>query len=277
MSKKILPSEVSDHYTVTDLGGRILTLLEEAGKNIENLSIEDLAPVDAFHIRGRGATEELTRWAQVKSSDLVLDVGSGLGGTSRYLASITDCNVVGIDLTDDYCRVASMLSEKVGLGDKTRFLQGSALELPFDDSHFDVAWTEHVQMNIVDKKQFYGELSRVLKPGGRLAFHDIFAGNGKELDYPVPWASDASISHLMSVPALKDLLATQGLVPLRWEDKTAASIAFFQSALQQTKTGDAPPLGLHVLMGETARSKFTNVLRNLETGRLSVIQAVMRA
>ena len=86
-----------------------------------------------------------------------------------------------------------MLSEHLGLGSKTEFSQGSALELPCQDESFDLAWTEHVQMNIEDKARFYGEIARVLRPGGKLAFHDIFRGPGEPPFYPAPWAGDAAI------------------------------------------------------------------------------------
>ena len=50
---------VQAHYTRPDLGSLILTALEKAGKDIDHLTPEDLAPIDAFHIRGRKATLEL--------------------------------------------------------------------------------------------------------------------------------------------------------------------------------------------------------------------------
>jgi len=213
---------------------------------------------------------------ELQSRHVLLDVGSGLGGTSRYLANIFGCQVIGMDLTAEYCRVAEMLSSRVGLSDRTAFRQGSALELPFPDGHFDVVWTEHVQMNIADKARFYGEVARVLKGGGRFAFHDILAGNEPGLHFPVPWAADASISHLIAADELESLLADLGFEPLRWEDKTEASVAFLRATLEDRRGADRPPLGLHLLMGSDAGEKFTNVLRNLEEGRVRVVQAVVR-
>lgn len=270
-------NKVSEHYTVGDIKDQIFTALESAGKDLGNLTVDDLAPVDEFHLRGRTATEELVNHADIKPEHHLLDVGCGLGGTSRYLAAKIGCSVVGVDLTEEYCRVAETLSAQVGLEQLTTFHQGSALDLPFPDSHFDVVWTEHVQMNIKDKNKFYSEIKRVLKPGGKLAFHDIFGGSNEDgLEFPVPWATDESISHLIPADDLKELLSEMGLEQLVWEDKTEQSKAFLQSMLEKVNSSGWMPLGLHLLIGDQAVTKFSNVLNNLEAGKLEVLQAVMK-
>lgn len=268
--------DVTAHYTIPELGQRILDLLEAAGVDLDALGIDDLAPVDAFHMRGRAATEQLLGWVDIRPTDRVLDAGCGIGGTSRYLASTCGCEVLGIDLTASYCRVAEMLSQRVGLDDLTTFVEASALEIPAADASFDVVWTEHVQMNIADKRAFYGELHRVLKPGGVLAFHDIFAGPTAGLHVPVPWASVESISHLATVDELRDVLAGTGLGIVAFEDTTEASTEFFRGVVERIHTSGWMPLGIHVLMGETAQAKLENVLRNLEEGCIRGIQAVAR-
>jgi SAM-dependent methyltransferase len=260
---------IAEHYTVADLGERILAALAATGKDVNALSVDDLAPVDAFHIRGRAATEELAAWAALGPDHEVLDVGSGIGGTSRYLAASAGCRVTGVDLTAAYCRVAEMLSARVGLAERTAFHEASALALPFPDASFDVAWTEHVQMNIADKTGFYGEIHRVLRPGGRLVFHDILAGPADGLDLPVPWATAPAMSHLVAPDDLRALLESRGFEIERWVDVTEASIAFFR------EPRPSAPLGLHVLIGEDAASRLTNVRRNLEHDRLRVVQAML--
>jgi len=270
-----VPDPVSDHYASHDLADRIFAALKAAGRNPDAPTIDDLAAVDHFHIRGRAATEELGRWSEIRPEHLLLDVGSGLGGTSRYLASTYGCRTVGIDLTPEYVRTAEVLSQRVGLAGRTVFVAGDATDLPFGARHFDVAWTEHVQMNISDKGRFYGEISRVLKPGGRFAFHDVFAGEEGGMEFPVPWATGPAISHLVGIGPLREILAAAGFVPVRWEDKTLASVDFFRERLSRGKSGGRKPPGLDLLMGDGAPDRFANLLRNLEKGRLRVVQALM--
>ena len=68
---------VQQHYTRPDLVTLILSALKNAGKDIDNLKPQDLAPIDEFHIRGREATLELAGAARLDASKHVLDVGSG--------------------------------------------------------------------------------------------------------------------------------------------------------------------------------------------------------
>jgi len=268
------PLNVEQHYGRPDLLEGILDAVAASGGDIDNLAPADLAPVDEFHIRGREATMELAARAGIGPDMRVLDVGCGIGGSARYLAAERCCHVVGIDLTRDYIEVASALAQRTGLAHRVEFHHGSATELPFADAGFDIVWTEHVQMNIADKAAFYGEIARVLKPGGRLLFHDIFSRNGNEPHYPVPWASEPSIGFLADVDTLPDILADAGLQVLDWEDRSADSLAWFRKAVAQFNAMGPAPLGLHLLMGDSALPKFENLIRNLQEGRIAVIQSV---
>jgi len=275
-----IPTQVNEsvqaHYTRSGLGDLILAALEKAGKDLSRLTPEDLAPIDEFHIRGRTATLELARAARVDSTKRVLDVGSGVGGTSRCLAREFGCRVTGIDLTDEYCRAAAMLSDRIGLTDLVDYRQGDATSLPFPDGSFDIVWTAHVAMNIPDKPKLYQEMYRVLKPGGTLAIYDVLAGPSGPVLFPVPWARTPESSFLATPDELRSLLEEAGFNIEAWSDTTNAARAWFVALAEKIRKEGMPPLGFHVLLGSDFPAMAQNQRRNLEEARIALAQIVAR-
>ena len=262
---------INEHYGISGILNSILDALESSGKDLHALKPDDLAPVDEFHTRGKESTIEIAHLAQLQSHYNVLDVGCGLGGSARYIANEYGCSVIGIDLTNEYVDVANKLTEFVKLSDKVSFKQGSALELPFPSENFDIVWTEHTQMNIADKEQFYGEIGRVLKPKGRLVFHDVFSGITNSPYYPTPWAEYDSLSSLCTQIEAKTAIQKSNLEINEWKDKSQQSLEFFKEMIKKTEKSGPPPLGFHLLMGKTAKTKLLNIARNLEENRTSVV------
>jgi len=262
---------ISEHYGISGILNSILDALESSGKDTETLKPDDLSSIDEFHTRGKESTVEIASLAQLQPHHTVLDVGCGLGGSARYIANHHGCSVVGIDLTDEYIDVANKLTEIVKLTDKVSFKQGSALELPFPSENFDIVWTEHTQMNIADKGKFYGELSRVLKPKGRLVFHDVFLGTVSDPYYPTPWADYDSLSALCTQEEAKTAIQKSNLEINEWKDKSEQSLEFFKEMIKKIENSGPSPLGLHLLMGKTAKTKLLNIARNLEEKRTTVV------
>lgn len=275
MSNRI-NEEIQSHYARPDIGKVILNALEKAGKDLKHLKLEDLTPIDAFHIRGRAATLELASAAGLNATQRVLDVGSGVGGTARCLAQDFGCRVTGIDLTDEYCRAATTLTTMVGLADMVDYRQGDATNLPFGDAQFDVVWTEHVAMNIPDKARLYQEIYRVLKPGGTLALYDILAGPFGPVLFPVPWARTPDTSFLVSPTELRRLLEGAGFTIADWSDTTEVACAWFAALVEKIRKNGFPPLGFHVLMGADFQEMAQNQGKNLQEGRIVLGQVVAR-
>jgi len=271
-----LHQDIQQHYARQDLGNLILAALEKAGKDIDRLAPEDLAPIDEFHIRGRAATLELAHAAGIDSTKQVLDIGSGVGGSSRCLAREFGCRVTGIDLTDEYCRVAAMLSERIGLSALVSYRQGDALNLPFADDAFDVVWTEHAAMNIPNKLRLHREMYRVLKPGGTLAIYDILAGPSGPVLFPVPWARLPETSFVVTPGELRTLLDQAGFRIVDWTDTTDAARAWFVSLAEKIRKDGLPPLGFHVLLGPDFKDMAQNQRRNLDEGRIVLAQVVAK-
>ena len=100
-----------------------------------------------------------------KPGDVVLDLGAGTGKLSAQLGA--GVRVVGVDLS------APMLAVARGRRSTLRAVQGSALRLPFREGSFDAAVSAFVLRNLSDLQPAFAELSRVVRPGGRVALVDI--------------------------------------------------------------------------------------------------------
>jgi SAM-dependent methyltransferase len=264
--------QIESQYSTGLSRHNIERALIAAGKDLNEIQPADLGVVEDFHTLGRIATTQLAELAEISSQDEVLDAGSGIGGTARFLADRYGCRVTTIDLTEEYCETARWLNRLVGLDDRITVRQGDVTDLPFAKAGFDVVISQHVQMNVTDKSRMYQQARRVLATGGRLAVWDVTAGTSGNLDYPLPWADRPELSHLTSADQLRVVIEAAGFAVVQWNDLTEDAAAFME-VLPSAPVG---PLGLHTFIHNLAQ-KVKNLTRGLSGETLRVIQGVSQA
>jgi SAM-dependent methyltransferase len=270
-----LEAAVAQHYGGADLTDRILKALTAAGIDTERLASEQLAPIDEFHVGGRAATIHAVARMGLTADDHVLDVGCGIGGATRHVASAFGCRVTGIDLTPGYIATARDLARRTALADRITYKVGSALAMPFPDGAFDAALTLHVAMNIKDRGGLYREVARVLKPGAAFCIYDVMKGANGGLRFPVPWAETPATSYLTTPTEMRELLGGAGFEVAETENRTPFAIDFIRQGLA-TSAGGPPPLGLHIVMGPSTREKVHNMLANIESGAIAPTLMIAR-
>ena len=260
--------KVAVNYERDGLLDTIKRALESMGRSSDDVDIHVLGAVDEFHVGGRAATEKIIEDLHVSTEHRILDIGCGLGGPARLISEATGCHVDGVDLTPSYVEAGNQLTEWVGLSPTVTLTQGSALDLPYDDETFDAAYMIHVGMNIEDKHTLMRETSRVLKSGGRFVIYDVTLPTPTEIDFPLPWSEHKSTSFLCSSDTYIDALRDSDFEQCATEDLTDFAIEFF-AAMASGQSSGPSPLGLHLLLGDTASQKLQNIGRQVHMRRLA--------
>ena len=269
--------EVSAHYASAGLLAAIRDGVAKLGKTPATVTVEDLAPVDEFHIGGRQASEEFLGQLSLSSDQRVLDVGCGLGGSARFAATRYGCQITGIDLTEKYVTTGQVMCDWVGLAGRVSLRQGSALTMPFEADTFDRAYMLHVGMNIDDKRQLCAEIHRVLRPGAYFGIYDVMRTGEGELAYPVPWAETPATSAVHSVDDYRVALRAADFVTMTERNRRDFALEFFAKLKARTTGASGPaPLGLHILMGHTSSQKIANMVANIASGTLAPVEIVAR-
>ena len=262
-----LEQTVSEHYSNKGLLNKIYKGLEKLGIDKNQLTQSDLSSFDEFHIGGSESTLMLAEKLTMNASSSVLDIGCGIGGPARFLSSEFGCKVSGIDLTADFVNTGNSLTDQVGLSDKVKLIEASALSIPFADNSFDVSYMIHVGMNIADKDVLFSEAFRVTKPGGVFGIYDVMLLGNCELQYPLPWAVEEDGNAIASATDYISALIKAGFSLKHEDDKTDFANSFFEKMSARTDSSDGPPpVGLHLLMGDLTTQKIRNMAKLIKSG-----------
>jgi len=272
-----LEREVAAHYARgVDIASAVLDAYAAAGGDRDRPTAEGLAAADQFHLGGERATTALAEDMGLRDGMRVLDLGCGIGGPARLLAGRFGCMVVGVDLSAEYVAAAAALTGRCGLGGRAAFRTGTAAAIPAEDGAFDAAVLIHVGMNVPDKAALFAEVRRVLAPGGRFGVLDAVRTAEREIPFPMPWAAGPATSFLEPAEVYRDALARAGFVLEAEHDRGPLAREVFAEMRGRPRAAGPPAMGLHVLIGPTAKERLANVAAALEDGLLSPVQFLAR-
>ena len=270
-------SAVASHYTRGGLVDAIRAGIASLGKTPETITIDDLAPVDEFHIGGRRASEDFFGQLGLTAEKHVLDVGCGLGGPARFVAARFGSQVSGLDLTREFVEAGNILCAWTGLERRVSLRQGNALGMPFAERSFDGAHMLHVGMNIDDKEALAKEVARVLRPGSLFGVYDVMQTGPGELAFPLPWAAHPDTSAVATPDRYKAALGAAGFEIVAERNRRDFALAFFAELRARTAAASGPPpLGLHLLTGTSTLEKVANMVENISKGRIAPVELIAR-
>jgi len=182
--------------------------------------------------------------------------------------------VSGVDITKPFVDAANKLTALLHMEDRVSIQHGDGQELPYPDDRFDGAYAQHVTMNVPRRPVFFGEAYRVLKPGAFFALTEHGLGTSGNPHYPVPWSSDGRGSHLIPPMETRELLESAGFRTVTITDTGPKYLAAYNTLIEKADKGQLPPLGYHLLMGDTAMLTMRNAARNIEERRTHPIQVL---
>jgi ubiquinone/menaquinone biosynthesis C-methylase UbiE len=258
------------------MASRILAAVRVVYGQDAAITPETLAPLDHFNGRGLAATQELAALLAPKAGESLLDIGSGIGGPARWIATQYDCTVTGVDVTAAFCEAARALNVACGVADRVRIFESTALALPFPDASFDRAYSHGVLMSIADKVGVYREAFRVLKPGGLLVVFQQQAGPNGPPEFPVPWAATPAENFLATDADTHRDLQEAGFTMVSLRDATQENLAAQTALRRKIEEEGLPPLGMHVLMGDRLRQQRLNSYNALRDGRARMVEIVAK-
>jgi ubiquinone/menaquinone biosynthesis C-methylase UbiE len=254
-------------YTETDLVASIERL---SGRTLAALTPDQRDQLDQFHAGGPEAVHRLLADLRLTPGMTVLDVGSGLGGPARQVATVSGCSVVGIDITQGYVDAARAIADAAGLADHVRFVCTDVAAL--EPRRFDAAYTMHVQMNVADKRTFFAAIARALRPGARFAIFEVCRNGTAEPALPLPWSLDGSDSFLATAPELRRTVESCGFELVEWVDETAWVRSWFADAAARM-TAVGPQATLPALLTD-GPSRMLNFAAALVGGVVSIHRGV---
>ncbi len=112
--------------------------------------------------------------ARVKSSDVILDAGCGVGGSAIWLAKEYETKVVGITISKTQVAQARKNAKENKVDHLVKFYERDFIKTGFKDKSFDVIWAIESVCHAEDKREFLKETHRLLKKRGRLVIADAF-------------------------------------------------------------------------------------------------------
>ena len=258
---------LEEFWTRGDIHSRVRKAMIEADLIDKKLDIEDLFPIDQYHARGIAATVDLGKRMPILKNQKILDIGCGLGGPARYYAKQFECFITGIDITSSFIELGNEFNKLTSMSDKIDLTIGNGETLKFEDNTFDGAYSQHVTMNISNRKSFFSEAYRVLKKGSFFAFTEHGLGPIGEPIFPLPWANTKSMSYLLTPNETILLLNEVGFYDIEIIETGDKYMSGYEKLVNQTNIKKTPILGIHVIGGTSMKERSINSLNSIKEKR----------
>ena len=269
-------SDVENFWTRGDIHSRVHKAMSEAGLNDKKLEIEDLFPIDQYHARGIAATVDLGKRMPISENQSIIDIGCGLGGPARYFSKQFKCFITGVDITPSFIEIGNKFNNLTSMSKQVSLQIGNGETLDFEDESFDGGYSQHVTMNIKNRKDFFLEAFRVLKKETFFAFSEHGLGPEGNPIFPLPWADTAEMSFLFSPESTIALLEEVGFYDIQIIETSEKYISGYEKMINTKSKKENPILGIHVIGGATMKQRSRNSMQCIKEKRTLPFEIVCK-
>jgi sarcosine/dimethylglycine N-methyltransferase len=210
-------------------------LIEERGHDPGSVPPAVLASFDQLHVGQNSGTKRFLDWVAPVKGDKVLDLGAGLGGTSRVLAADFGCRAMAVDGSPELTDSAQELTRWTGLTERVSHRCGDISQLE-SGGEYDIVLLQHVDMQVSDKESLYRAAAGNLGRSARVVWHDWLAGHQGSPNYPVPWSTDGSLSFPTPAAGFEEALERAGLELTRFEEMARPTVDWLTATIYKMDT-----------------------------------------
>jgi sarcosine/dimethylglycine N-methyltransferase len=176
--------------------------------------------------------------AQIPNLDAktrVLDIGSGYGGSARYLAMTYGCRVTCLNLSEAQNRRNFDLNRAQGLHLLINVVDGSFEEISLPDESVDLVWSQDALLHSGDRRRVLAEVNRVLARGGHFVFTDIMQSDSCSPDVMQPILDRINLESLGSLETYRKFAEQVGLAEVGWTDLSSHLSTHYARVLQEVQ------------------------------------------
>ena len=156
--------------------GRVYRELGELGRTVDDpLEVDELCAFDQLHYRGTQSLDVAMAMVGIDDSPRWLEIGSGLGGPARYIASYSDVSYTALELQPELHQIAVSLTARCGLGGRIEHLCGDILAFERPAGSFDAIVSWLALYHVSDRPRLLRKCYQLLAPGGRFYAEDLSA------------------------------------------------------------------------------------------------------
>lgn len=262
-------SALMDHNGFIPLMHRIEATIEALGKQIGDVRPADISVIDEFHVGGRQAVSRLVDMIAVKPGMRILDIGAGLGGPARQLTASTDCCVIGLEPSTDYCDIGNRITRWFNLEEQVTLVPVSLTEPgSWYGARFDACWSYYSAMQSSNKPLLFRRIARSLKSGARFMCYGFLSTTGRGVDLPLPWACRDFDNRITTADRVMSTMTDAGFTKVIVEDDTPFAIAMLREITSSIMAGNPASFGQQMIFGPDFGRTLRALLADLEAGRI---------